>query len=43
MAEINLREKLSEEEVESILTFLEALSGELPEGVAETPKELASM
>lgn len=43
MAEINLREKLSDEEVESILTFLESLSGDLPEGVAETPKELASL
>lgn len=42
MAEINLNKKLSDEEVEHIATFLRSLSGELPEGAAEEPKELAS-
>lgn len=42
MAEINLNKKLTDQEVNSIVTFLQALSGELPEGVADAPKELAA-
>lgn len=42
MAEINLRKKLTDDEVNHIATFLKSLSGELPEGVADEPKELAS-
>lgn len=43
MAEINLNKKLTEEEVNDIVTFLKSVSGELPEGVTETPKELAAL
>jgi len=43
MAEINLRERLSDEEVESILTFLGSLSGDIPEEAKHAPKELASL
>ncbi|MFM1877072.1 MAG: hypothetical protein RL266_2809 [Bacteroidota bacterium] len=43
MAEINLKKKLSEKEVKDIVTFLKSVSGELPEGVAEAPKELAAL
>ena len=42
MAEINLNKKLTSEEVKSIVTFLKALDGELKEGVADAPKELAA-
>lgn len=41
MARVNLREQLSEDEIHSIETFLKSLTGELPEGAAEAPKELA--
>jgi cytochrome c peroxidase len=40
MAEINLNKKLSDQEVGSIVTFLKALNGELPAGVADEPAEL---
>lgn len=43
MAEINLNKKLTTEEVNDIVTFLKSVSGELPEGVADTPKELAAL
>lgn len=43
MAEINLRERLSDDEVESILTFLGSLSGDIPEDAKQAPKELASL
>ena len=43
MAEINLRERLSDDEVKSILTFLGSLSGDIPEDVKQAPKELASL
>lgn len=42
MAEVNLNKKLSDAEVNDIATFLQSLSGELPEGAADEPKELAS-
>lgn len=43
MGEVNLNKRLTEEEVSDIMTFLDALTGELPEGVAEEPKELAGI
>lgn len=43
MAEINLRKRLSDDEVESILTFLGSLSGDIPEDAKYAPKELASL
>lgn len=43
MAEINSNKRLSDQEVESILTFLGALSGEPPAGSIQAPKELASL
>lgn len=43
MAEINANKRLSDEEVSSIMTFLGALSGELPAEVAQSPKELAGL
>lgn len=43
MAEINANNKLSDEEVDKILTFLDALSGDLPEDVKTAPKELAAL
>ncbi|MCB9204164.1 MAG: cytochrome-c peroxidase [Flavobacteriales bacterium] len=43
MAEINANKRLSEDEVKSIQLFLGSLSGELPEGAAEAPKELATL
>ena len=39
----NLRERLSDDEVKSILTFLGSLSGDIPEDVKQAPKELASL
>ena len=43
MAEINLNTKLTEDEIGKIETFLESLNGQLPEGAADAPKELASI
>lgn len=40
IAKINLNKDLSDEEVKGIISFLNALTGEIPEGVIEIPEEL---
>lgn len=40
MAKVNLNKDLSQEEVNSIASFLQALTGEVPESVQQIPEEL---
>jgi cytochrome c peroxidase len=40
MAKVNLNKDLKDDEVSSIVTFLEALTGELPEETKQEPLEL---
>lgn len=42
MGKSQLNKDLTEQEVADIVAFLNALTGELPQEVKETPKELAS-
>jgi len=40
IAKVNLNKDLTTEEIESIIVFLNALTGEIPEGVTKVPDEL---